>query len=131
MDPTETSRPSSGCMESVVMAFLLETTPHVAVLLEKLIGFLRTPAAGDVFGHRRRRVALVPGLLDVVDEAPCLLHLVATGEERGIASHRIKQETFIGLRATLAEAGGVMEIHLHRLQAQAGAGDLRDHAQRD
>jgi hypothetical protein len=33
-----------------------------------------------------------------------LLHFVATGEERGIAGHRVEQEALVGLGAGLAEA---------------------------
>ena len=67
----------------------------------------------------------------MVDEFPGLLDLVAAGEEGGVAGDGVEQQPLVGFRAGFAEAGGVVEIHFHRLQPQAVAGDFRNHAQRD
>jgi hypothetical protein len=61
----------------------------VAILEQEIIRLLGAPGAGGEFRHRRRVCGLVPGALDVVDELPCLLDLVAAGEEGGVAGDGI------------------------------------------
>jgi hypothetical protein len=60
-----------------------------------------------------------------------LLDFVAARKERGIAAHRIKQQTFVRLRTRFSERGSVMKIHLHRLDAKACARHLGMDSQRD
>ena len=59
----------------------------------------------------------MPGALDVVDETPGLLDLVAACEQRRVACHGIEYEPLVCLRAAFSETGGVVKIHFHRLKA--------------
>src|SRR3954447_18328752 len=59
----------------------LEPPPTPAVAGEKIVGGRRAPSPSLVVGERRRR-RLGPRLDDRVDDAPCLLDLVGTGEQR-------------------------------------------------
>ena len=67
----------------------------------------------------------------MVDELPSFFHFVASREECGIARHGIEKQALVSFRAAFSEAGGVVEIHLHRFEAETGAGQLRDHPQRN
>ena len=42
---------------------------------------------------------MVPGVLDVVDELPGLLHLVTAREKGGVSGDGIQQQPFVGFRA--------------------------------
>ena len=52
-------------------------------------------------------------------------------EQRRIAEHRIEQQRLVGLGHLALEAGAVPEVHHHRRDLHARAGDLRVEPQRD
>src|SRR5687768_9744338 len=69
-----------GCSRS-------ESAPDAPIRLKQLVCFAWTPRTGWIFAHRRRGGGLVPGMLEFVDECPCMLHFVTACEERGVARH--------------------------------------------
>src|SRR5437762_5756908 len=73
----------------------------------------------------------MPGFLDRIDESPGLLDLIAAGKERSVTAHRVEQQTLVRFRAGFSERRSIMEIHFHRLDVKARAGDLCMHPQRD
>src|SRR2546421_361610 len=81
------------------------------------------------FAERGWWLGLVPRIFDQVYELPCLLDFIAAREERGVAAHRVKQEALVGFGARFAKTRAVVEIHLHRLDAECGAGDFCLHSE--
>src|SRR3954469_7527453 len=76
-------------------------------------------------------VAAAPRLHDRVDDPPLGLDLVVSREERRLAAHGVEDEPLVGLGGLRQERRAVEELHVHRRDTHARAGDLRGELERD
>src|SRR3954452_11989831 len=79
------------------LAFL-ESPPGTAVTGEKFVSLLRAPRTGWIF--KKLGLVLLPGprFFDRIDERPRFFDFVPPGKERGVAAHRIQEQSFVRFR---------------------------------
>src|SRR5439155_4185120 len=113
---TSTARP-----KDVSAAMQLKSSPGAAVARHQFIRFFRSPGTVGIKIQLRRVLFRRPCVFDEIDERPRLLHFIVPRKQRGVAAHRVEQQTFVSFRARFAEGSAVMKIHFHRLNPKAGA----------
>ena len=64
-------------------------------------------------------------------EAPRLLHLILTGEQRRVSEHAVEQEPLVRLGRLPEKRAPIQEIHVDAANAQRLTRDLRAEPQRD
>src|SRR6266704_3620668 len=102
-----------------------QPSPRSTIAREQILGFFRAPGAGGIKEQTRCIFFCVPRIFDGIDEGPGFLDFISTREQRGIAAHRIEQQTLVRFRAGFAKRGSVMKIHFDWLDAKACPRHLR------
>src|SRR5262245_56909923 len=110
--------------------FTSQPSPRAAVAGEQIVCSFWSPRTGGIEIQFRHILLCMPRFLDGIDERRRFFDLVATRKQRGVATHRIEQQTFVRLRARFTERCPVVEIHLDRLDTKTCAGDLGMNPQR-
>ena len=108
----------------------LGIAPGVAGLGEEVFGGDRAPGAGGIEFAVGEGFAF-PTFADGIDNAPRGFDFVAADEEGGVTGKGFEKEAFVGFGCVCAELAVVAEMHAHRADLQARAGNFAVEAQGD
>ena len=98
------------------------TAPEQSVMGEQGIGGRRSPGAGFVGMDRQLPRAVLDQFEQRGVEAPGRFHLIAAGEQGGVAEHGVSQKPHIALIGGLPEGFVVGELHVDGAAAHARSG---------
>src|SRR5690348_6608020 len=101
---SRSTRDSTALVGGLVNMTTSRFSPAPTVASEQIVGLLGPPGSGGI--NRRRSVRLLgPRVEHVVDVGPLLFHLVSAREERGLAAHRVEEQSLVSLGRVGPEGG--------------------------
>ena len=97
-------------------------SPEQSVLRQQGIRGGRSPGAGFVGMNRQLPGAVFNQFQQRGVEPPCRFHLIAAGEQGGVAEHGVSQKPHIALIGGLPEGFVVGELHVDGAASHARSG---------
>src|SRR6476660_7976978 len=109
---------------ALVDVFFTDAAPRMAVAVQQVFGFGRSPGARSIVGEAARRQS-VPDVDDRLNHAPTGFDHVGALEQSGVAYHAIAQQSLVAGAVLDAEIVAVFEIHIDQTEFHDRSGNFR------